>query len=56
MVLLAILKNRPFKKGPFVKPPFSLRKPPLKKGAILNRPFLHDGLAVLVETVLVVGT
>jgi hypothetical protein len=42
MHLLAFLENRPFKKGRFVKRPFSLRKAPLKKGAISEWPFFHD--------------
>jgi hypothetical protein len=32
-------KNRPLKKGPFLKRPFFPRKLPLEKGPFLKRPF-----------------
>jgi hypothetical protein len=34
-----LLKKSTLKKGRFLKRPFSMRKPPLKKGSISNRPF-----------------
>jgi hypothetical protein len=44
LLSLTAKKNGPLivKKGRFLKPPFSSRKPPLKKGSISDRPFFHD--------------